>query len=420
VRCTRKELRQLEHKIFHGTVPPTDLVPLRGRRQELSMTAQNDGNSHDDADNERTVEIRIIDASDDFVSNPPLNSVDATSNSNTSDLGNFSSRRSILPSNIYSASDDDYESIGSGVLGVGTTSASAAHSPLSSTSSLARNPEAGQGACHGNRRYKCTAEEEDMEAPSSPTMDLDQPPKDCTFEQGVETVAVGGRSTNNRKRNSTVNGAVSPKSPPQLTYHPNSTVWLPMTTSQSTSMFVMSSTVQSPRISHLRSEPTFTRPLPDVGNCACPSYKLPSPPGCGLGDRTSQLDEECGSSSAILLPELSSGITSRQLTQRVTRSYADTRYTTTGVVGVSSIHAPRPFHQGRSVIGTSSRKYDDEESMQSGGSSENELVVASSHLENRNVMGDNRCKVIENGEHDQNGDEGFEVRATVSLPIYEE
>ena len=88
----------------------------------------------------------------------------------------------------------------------------------------------------------------------------------------------------------------------------------------------------------------------------------------------------------------------------------------------SSIFGRSQNHNARGLVVR--KRTDEEESSYSGGSSssnDNELILASNHLERSNVIGDNRCRIIENNENSQgDNEEGVEVRVTVSLPIYEE
>lgn len=481
VRCTRKELRQLEHKIFHGTVAPPDLVSLRGRRQELMM--KQDEAEADVVDDDIRINVQIVDTGN-------------TSSMTSSTAGNTTNHTRIYypdddigivirqhqQSNIDS---DDHGSIGS--QGERTSSVEGAHSPLSESSTSFRqqqrtssNTTSNSGVLRRIPSGDCVGsyknDDDDIEAPSSRDVHranpLDQQVQHernngpmLNIEEGVETIASLTTSSTTPPMFRTKTASPRNASPIVSYRGTTTTYWSPAASSESeqptsspfqssqspiyrqrerltsTTTATMTTMLRTPSPDQSTSQLLSTIPSPrryghllgsvgmnssaSVGNTTHysngRSRSMPNSRPTLVTDSTMVVAEEWASSSDIMVPHLTP------------TAYPTLFHNNNAALRTCNLYAQRgSSHSSPSVCGINAgtnvvtnnsmeRLCEGESASSNSGSSENELVVATSYLEKSNVIGDNRCRVVENNEvnHDET-EEGVEVHATVSMPLYEE
>jgi Ring finger domain len=385
VRCTRRELKQLEFKIFNGTVPPTDLSTLRGRREELetdetttSLVAPNLPHNilHSQISNIHT--------------DHPITGVEAAIHDNRGTLS--TTTENILLQSVHSTSR-----FGSSAL---------------------------------------TFAVDDIEAPTAPKAE-EQFMASSGLSEGFETAMLSSQQPTpvtppRQRRLSTSNGfcTSSPSSTSSVlsmtTFHNLGRVSSHPTRSYGAS-----------RHSDMDGDENDSNQMRQRSMSDYQHDSYVSPARSILSD-SYEHDIECGPTissnfSNVTLPSLSNNDNTsvintnndRKVTSRFYPYHAfagRSRSTTTSRDNING-RGPIVVHQRRrTCIGTGN---DDEisngEHSSSSTSSDGELVVATSLLEKSNKIVDNRCRIVETNENNHgDNEEGVEVHVTVSLPVYEE
>lgn len=427
VRCTRKELKQLEYKIFSGTVPPSELATIRGRRQEPTITTTTTIPNN--------VDIITIEQETTTPSSEPVSS------STTTSAFEFVPEVSTISGNHH---DGVHER--SFILRDVPGESNRIEYNTDVPSMLVSSPPR-SGNNRENRTDGFLSNHRQLRRDGS---------WESSKEEGFETVAsspIASTETESSTPTSTARSGTnsSPRTPttngiPIPVVHGAASCWLPTLGSSPSSRSSPYSRL-SPRTSSSRYSIHSTSP----SNLTTPSsYYGSSPPS----SRSQQSPGEVSQSSAAVetfseVESCSSSVVTIPLPPSFNHKYCNIENNGNGTTTSNRMltccnndfteyqnrRVPRPSP----VIGNNSsiqnrtfqlpRAVMEEEGSTIGGSSttttssDNELVLATNHLEKRNAIGDNRCLIIENnskGNKQDANEEGVEVHVTVSLPIYEE